>query len=164
MSMKSIFTVFALGILASCLALRPALAATKTASFSVTATVQASCLASANTGALGTYTSVGANATSLVSVACDNATPYNVDLSARLATDATVTTRMMDGPSPAMLGNVLLPDSAHSVAAGRTVGTHALAATSNGSTQRLTVNGQTIAAPYVAPGEHAEAVIVTVTY
>jgi spore coat protein U-like protein len=164
MSMKSIFTVFALGILASCLALMPALAATKTASFSVTATVQASCLASANTGALGTYTSVGAKATSLVSVTCDNATPYNVDLSTRLATDAMVTTRMMTGSSPAILGNVQLPDSAHSVSAGRTAGTRALASTSNGSAQRLTVNGQTISAPYVVPGAHAEAVIVTVTY
>ena len=102
-SLKSALPAFALGFLALGLVARPAFAATVTTPFGVSATVQATCLVSATALAFGTYTGVVANSTSTVSVTCTNTTPYNVGLSAGLATGATVTTRKMTGPASALL-------------------------------------------------------------
>src|SRR5436305_1507146 len=94
----------ALSILALGLASTPANAVTTvTTTFGVSATVQATCLVSATALAFGTYTGVVANSTSSVSVTCTNTTPYNVGLSAGLATGATATTRKMTGPASALL-------------------------------------------------------------
>jgi spore coat protein U-like protein len=57
-------------------------AATKTASFNVTATVSKNCVISANPLALGTFDGTNdLTATSTVLVRCTNGTAYNVDLS-----------------------------------------------------------------------------------
>src|SRR5437667_2090328 len=92
-AIKSALSAAVLGSLALVGAPTSAIAATTTTTFAVTATVQATCVVSATTMAFGTYTGVVANSTSTVSVTCTNTTPYNVGLSAGLATGATVTTR-----------------------------------------------------------------------
>src|ERR1035437_219368 len=96
-SMKYTLFALALGFLASGLASRPALAATSTASFSVTATVQSSCQVSAPATASGTYTVTRANASTPVSITCTNPTPYNVGHSTSLTPSVTEITRKTSG-------------------------------------------------------------------
>jgi spore coat protein U-like protein len=162
--MKSALSVFALGFLALGLAPRAAVAATASASFAVTATVQAGCQVSANAMTFGTYTGVVANAASTVSVTCSNSTPYNVGLSAGMASGATVAARMMTGPGTALLGYALSSNPRGIVNWGQTVGTDTVAGCGNGSAQALSVHGQIPAGQYVAAGAYADTITVTVTY
>ena len=90
--------------------------------------------------------------TTTLAVQCTNTTPYNVGLSAGLATGATVTTRQMTGPASALLGYALFSDVAHAVNWGQTIGTDTVTGTGNGSAQALTVYGQATAGQFVAPG------------
>lgn len=163
-SIKGKLPAVVLGWLALGLAPTSAIAATATTTFAVTATVQATCLVSATAMAFGTYSGVTANSSSTVSVTCTNTTPYNVGLSAGLATGATVTTRKMTGPGSALLGYSLFSDSARTVNWGQTVGTDTLSGSGNGSAQALTVYGQVAAGQYLAPGAYTDTITATVTY
>jgi spore coat protein U-like protein len=163
-SINATLPAVVLGCLAIGLAPTSAIAATATTTFAVTATVQATCLVSATAMAFGTYSGVTANSSSTVSVTCTNTTPYNVGLSAGLATGATVTTRKMTGPGAALLGYSLFSDSARTVNWGQTVGTDTLSGSGNGSAQALTVYGQLAAGQYLAPGAYTDTVTATVTY
>jgi spore coat protein U-like protein len=140
------------------------IAATATTTFSVTATVQATCLISANPLAFGTYTGVLINATTTLQVTCTNTTPYNVGLNAGTATGATVTTRKMTGPASATLNYALFQDSSRTINWGQTVGTDTVTGTGNGSAQTLTVYGQLSANQYPAPGSYSDTITATVTY
>jgi spore coat protein U-like protein len=75
-------------------------------------------------------------ASSTVTVTCTNTTPYNIGLSAGLATGATVTTRSMTGPASALLGYHLFSNSRYSLNWGVTIGTDTVAGTGNGAAQR----------------------------
>jgi spore coat protein U-like protein len=163
-AMKSVLPTFALGFLVLGLATKPAVAATATTTFSVTATVQSTCLVSATAMAFGTYTGAVATSTSAVSVTCTNTTPYNVGLSAGLATGATVTTRQMTGPASALLGYALFSNSARTTNWGQTIGTDTVTGTGNGAAQALTVYGQATAGQFVAPGAYTDTITATVTY
>ena len=142
----------------------PAMAATATTTFQVTATVAATCLISATSLAFGSYTGVVANATSTISVTCTNTTPYNVGLDAGTASGATVTTRKMTGPASALLNYALYRDSAHTLNWGNTVGTDTQSGTGSGSAQSLTVYGQVAASQFVAPGSYTDTITATVSY
>jgi spore coat protein U-like protein len=146
------------------LATRPAVAATATTTFGVTATVQSTCLVSATALAFGTYTGALATSTSTVSVTCTNTTPYNVGLSAGLATGATVTTRQMTGPASALLNYAMFSNSTRTTNWGQTVGTDTVTGTGNGAAQALTVYGQVTAGQFVAPGAYTDTITATVTY
>jgi spore coat protein U-like protein len=161
---KSALPAFALGFLILGLVPMPALAATATTTFAVTATVQATCLVAATPMAFGIYTGVVSTSTSIVSVTCTNTTPYNVGLSAGLATGATVTARSMTGTASALLGYALFSDSARTVNWGQTIGTNTVTGTGNGAAQPITVYGQVPAAQFVAPGAYADTITATVTY
>jgi len=137
--MKYITLAFALGLLASALASTPALAATATASFSVSATVLSSCQVSAPATAYGVFTAARATAASPASVICTSPTPYNASLSAELTPSVTVTTR-------------------------KTAGAGTLPRTGNGPSQQRNSNGRTAWSQYVAPGAFADSVTVTITY
>ena len=152
-------SVFGFGLLAS-----PSLAATTTTTFSVTATVQATCLISANTLAFGTYTGVQIAATTTLQVTCTNTTPYNVGLNPGLGSGSTVTTRKMTGPASATLNYALYQDSPHTINWGQTVSTDTVAGTGNGSAQTLTVYGLLAAGQYPAPGAYSDTITATVTY
>jgi spore coat protein U-like protein len=162
--MKTAIYAFALGFLALGLGSKAADAATATTTFAVSATVQATCLVSASPMSFGNYSGAVVNTTSTVSVTCTNTTGYNVGLSAGLATNATVTTRQMTGPSSAVLGYSLFSDSSRSVNWGSTVGVDTVVGTGNGSAQSLTVYGQTAAGQYVTPGSYTDTITATVTY
>jgi spore coat protein U-like protein len=161
---KSALSAAALGFLALGLAPRPAMAATATTTFAVTATVQATCLVSATPMAFGTYTGAVANSTSAVSVTCSNTTPYNVGLSAGTATGATVTTRKMTGPGSALLSYSLFSNAGMTTNWGNTVGTDTVTGTGNGTAQSLNVYGQVAAGQYLAPGAYTDTITATVTY
>ena len=163
-SIKSVLPAVALCVLALGLASKPAVAATATTTFGVTATVQSTCLVSATSLAFGTYTGAVATSTSSVSVTCTNTTPYNVGLSAGLATGATVTTRQMTGPASALLSYALFSNAGHTVNWGQTIGTDTVTGTGNGAAQAITVYGQVAAGQFVAPGSYSDTITATVTY
>jgi spore coat protein U-like protein len=163
-ALKSVLPAVALGFLVLGLATRPATAATATTTFGVTATVQATCLVSATALAFGTYTGALATSTSTVSVTCSNTTPYNVGLSAGLATGATVITRQMSGPASALLSYAMFSNATRTTNWGQTIGTDTVTGTGNGSAQALTVYGQVTAGQFVAPGAYADTITATVTY
>jgi spore coat protein U-like protein len=142
----------------------PADATTTTTTFAVTATVIATCTVSATALGFGNYTGVVDPATSTITVTCTNTSPYNVGLSAGLATGATVTTRKMTGPASALLGYGLFSDAAHATNWGVTVGTDTVAGTGNGNAQTITVFGQIPAGEFVAPGAYADTITATVTF
>jgi spore coat protein U-like protein len=152
-------SAFAIGTGAS-----PAVAATATSTFQVTATVAATCLISATNLSFGSYAGVVANATSSISVTCTNTTPYNVGLDPGTATGATVTTRKMTGPASATLNYALYRDSAHTQNWGNTVGTDTVTGTGNGNAQSITVFGQVPASQFVAPGSYTDTITATISY
>jgi spore coat protein U-like protein len=137
--MKYFTLAFALGFLASALASRPVLAATQTASFSVTVTVVSSCQISAPAIAPGSYTAARANPTSPVSVNCTMPTPYNVSYRTDPAPSVTVTTRKSASPETAP-------------------------GTSNRFPQPDAASGQPAGAQHDTPGTNADLVTVTITY
>lgn len=153
-----------LGVAALGLSSPRAQAATATTSFTVSATVQATCLISANNLSFGTYTGTQATANSTINVTCTKTTPYNVGLNAGTASGATVTTRQMQGPSGALLNYGLYQDAAYTNNWGNTVGTDTVAGTGNGTQQTLTVYGQLPAGQYVTPGAYTDTITATVSY
>jgi spore coat protein U-like protein len=160
-SIKYALFAFALGFLASGLAPRPALAATASASFAVTVTVQAACQVSAPATAFGTYATAGARATSAISVACTIPTPYNVSRSAGLAASDT---RRVTASAPVLTSDASLTNFARSIYRGRMAGTNPMAGSGNGASQPYTVSGLTAGARFVAPGAYADTITVTVSY
>lgn len=163
--MRFTLPVFGLGILASGLMLRPSVAATPSATFGVSATVQTSCrAASANAIAFRTYAAKAANPTYPVSVTCSNFAPYNVDFSAGMGFGATAAIRQMIGLGAALPGYALSSSPRGIVNRGHTAGTDAMAGAGNGAAQVLVDQGQISEGQYVAPGAHADSIIVTVTY
>src|SRR5438270_13644603 len=142
----------------------PALASTATTTFQVSATVNATCLISANNLGFGAYSGSVINTTTTISVTCTNSTTYNVGLNAGTAAGATVTTRAMTGPGAAILDYGLYQDSGHATNWGNTVGTDTKSGTGNGSAQTLTVYGQVAANQYPAPGAYSDTITATITY
>ncbi len=134
------------------------------ATFTVNATVQATCLVSATAMAFGTYSTAAVTSTSVLSFTCTNTTLYTVSLSAGLATGATVTNRSMTGPASALLGYKLFSDSGRTINWGNTVGINTVAGVGNGASQSLTVYGQIPAGQFVRPGSYADTITATVTY
>lgn len=141
----------------------PAHAATSTASFPVTATVQASCVISAAALAFGTYTGVQADGSSTVTVTCTNSTTYNVGLNEGIASGATVATRQMTAGA-ATLNYALFRDASRRLNWGTTVSADTLAGTGNGSAQSLTVYGRVSASQFVDPGAYSDTITATITY
>jgi len=144
----------------------PAMAATSTSTFQVTATVAASCQISTTNLAFGAYTGAATTATSTISVTCTSTTLYNVGLNAGTATGATVTTRQMTGSANAnaLLNYALYRDSAHTLNWGNTVGTDTMSGSGSGAVQSLTVYGQIPASQIVAPGSYTDTITATITY
>jgi spore coat protein U-like protein len=137
---------------------------TGTATMSVTAVVQATCLASASALNFGTYSGLLINMSSAITVTCTNTTTFNIGLNAGTATSATVTTRKMTSPASATLNYTLFRDSGRTQNWGNTVGTDTLASTGTGSPIMYGVYGQIPAGQYVAPQTYNDTIIATITY
>ena len=154
----------AFGFLALGPASIPAGATTQTATFLVTATVAATCTISTTPLAFGSYTGALSQVNTTVTVTCTNTTPYNLGLSAGLATGATVTARSMTGPASALLSYQLFRDAGHTLNWGVTIGTDTVPLTGTGAAQVETVYGQIPAGQFVTPGSYADTITATVTY
>lgn len=135
-----------------------------TASFQVTAVVEANCAISAAPLTFGSYAGAVLRSTTTLTINCTKNTAYNVGLNAGTAAGATVTSRKMTGPRSALLAYSLFRDSGYTQNWGNTVGKDTVAGTGNGSGQSLTVYGQLPAAQYVNPGSYADTITATITY
>jgi spore coat protein U-like protein len=139
-------------------------ATTVTSTFAVNVTIQSTCLIAVVPMAFTAYTGALLSSTTTVSITCTNTTPYNVGLSAGLATGASVTTRKMTNTGSQVIGYVLTSDAGHTVNWGQTTGTDTIAGTGIGAAQVLTVYGQIAAGQYSTPGAYSDTITATVTY
>ncbi len=153
-------TAAVLGCLVLGLASLPANAATATASFAVTAAVQATCTVTATPMAFGTYTPTAVStSTSTVSVTCTNGTSATFLLNAGTTSGATVTNRLMVN-NGVTLQYGLFSDAAHTA----NFGTATTPVNGTGSAVVTTVYGQVLAGQYVAPNAYTDLITATVTY
>jgi len=112
----------------------------------------------------GTYTGAAVSATSSVSVACTNSTPYNVSLSSGLAPGSAVVTGKMIGSVSDLLGFALASNSQGTVNRSQTMGADTMAGAGNDSTQTLSVQPQVSSGQHVASSGYGDTIIVAVTY
>jgi spore coat protein U-like protein len=143
-------------------------AATKTASFNVTASVSKNCVISANPLALGVFDgSNDLNATSTIAVRCTSGTAYNVDLS-QGGSGNFAARAMANGPdslfynlyTDTTYANVWGDGTASTVRVGGT-GTGFAAATT------LTVAGRLLAADNTGPigaGNYTDTIVASIVY
>lgn len=163
MPVKVKFLVSVLGLVTSGWTARPVNAATASASISVSATVQASCLAAVNATMLGIY-SAQADPASVVSVACSNSAPYSVTLGATSAHVATRGLRETTGSGFVLLRYALSPNIRGIASWGQAASTNRLAWFGSGSNSLLAIHDQIPAAQCATPGADADTLIVVVTY
>lgn len=145
----------------------PASAATDTTSFTVTATVLASCDVSANNLAFLNYDPISPtprDVTTTIVVICTNGTGYDVGLNIGVGAGATYAARRMTHAGQT-LAYSLYSDGAHSIVWGEAIGVDAVHGTGSGANQTLTVHGR-IPAGQTAPagGPYSDTITVTVTY
>jgi spore coat protein U-like protein len=150
------------GLLASA----SAFAGTATTTLAVSLTINAGCNVSSSPVAFPAQSVLASavNQSGSVSVTCTNTTPYNVGLDKGAGTGASVSNRLMTGPSSATVAYGLYQDTAHTANWGNTVGTDTLAGTGNGNAQTLTVYGRIAPQTTPAPGAYADTVNVTITF
>ena len=151
-----------------------AAAATATGSFTVTATINATCTLTTSNVAFGTYDpSSGSpnNASGGVTVTCTSGSTYTIalDAGANAGGATTFSNRRMKSGSSNYLAYQLYLDSGHATVWGDGTNSSNLNPTSgtftgNGSAQSYTVYGQVTAGHYSAPGSYSDTVNVTVTY
>lgn len=163
MSVRSALPVFALGILASSMAVRNAAAATSSASISVTATVQASCLVSTTVTAFRIY-AAPAEAASAVSVSCSNASSSTVTISTTSAPAATRGLRETVDSRFILLRYALIPNSRGIANWGQALGNSTSAVFGSGFAQELAILGRLSAAQRAKSGASPDTMIVVVTY
>lgn len=136
-------------------------------SFNVQITITASCqINSAGALSFGSSGVIGANidAQSTIVVQCTNGTPFNLGLGAGTGTGATVTNRLMTGPSSATVGYSLYTTAARSTVWGNTIGTDTQTGTGTGAAQNFIVYGRVPAQTTPGAGAYSDTVAVTLTY
>lgn len=142
-------------------------AATDTTSFTVTATVLASCDVSAANLLFGNYDPVSAtprDVATTVTVICTNGTTYDVGLNQGVGAGATHAARRMTHAGQTLTYS-LYSDAGHASVWGETIGVNAVHGTGSGAGQPLDVYGR-IPAGQTAPagGPYSDTITVTVTY
>jgi spore coat protein U-like protein len=142
-----------------------AMAATTTTTMAVSATVISACIVAATPMAFGNYDPTSATATtstSVISVTCTSAAPYNVGLD-KGANGSSVTARLLKVGANT-LPYSLYSDASRTVNWGNTVGTDTVTGTGSGILQNVTVYGRIPAGATVPAGAYTDTVTVTVTY
>jgi spore coat protein U-like protein len=143
-------------------------AATKTASFNVTATVANNCVISANPLALGDFD--GTNnlaATSTVVVRCTNGTAYNVDLSS--GSSANFAARTMSNGTDTLVYNLYTDTTYTNVWGDGSTGTVRVPGTGAGfaSTRNITVAGRLLASANtgaIGAGTYTDTIVASIVY
>jgi spore coat protein U-like protein len=161
--MKTKIPVLAFSFLASALAVRSVAAATASASFSVSATVQASCVAAVTATAIKTYNEA-TDAASAVSVDCSNSAPYSVSLDSGLVHDAAVALRPMTRSRFALLGYPLSSNPRGIANWGQAVTPDTSTWFGSDLNSLLVTNRRYSAAQCATPGAYLDTMIVVVTY
>jgi spore coat protein U-like protein len=143
-----------------------AVAGTATTTLGVSVTINAGCNVSTTAVAFPTQTVLASpvNQTGTMVVTCTNSTAYNVGLDKGAGSGATVSNRLMTGPSSATVGYALYSDAGRTANWGNTIGTDTVAGTGSGSAQTLTVYGQIPAQTTPQPGAYGDTVNVTITF
>ena len=162
--MKFALTVFVLGFLTFSSALKAALAANANGPFGVSATVQATCLASASSVRFRTYRSAAVSATTNVSMNCTDATPYDISLGAERASGTIAVSSKMTALGLVLHGYLLASNTEENVNPVHGAETDTVAGTGNGASQNITVRGPIPAWHSVAEGVYPDVITVTVTY
>src|SRR6266571_4115091 len=110
-----------------------AFAGSATTTLGVSLTINAGCNVSSTSVAFPAQSVLasGVDQTGTVVVTCTNTTPYNVELDQGAGSGATVTNRLMTGPSSATVAYGLYQDSSHTTNWGKTVGTDTVTGTGN---------------------------------
>jgi spore coat protein U domain-containing protein, fimbrial subunit CupE1/2/3/6 len=151
-----------IGLLAAGAALAASTSTTFTSQITLAATCVINSASTLNFGNQGIL-STNVDQTSTIQVSCTNTTPYTIGLDAGTGTGATVATRKMTSGA-ATVNYSLYTDSAHTTVWGNTIGTDAVAATGNGTSQAYTVFGRVPPQTTPAPGTYTDTITVTVTY
>ena len=138
---------------------------TTTPTFSVTATIPATCRVSATTLNFGSVGILASNidATSTVTATCTSTTPYNIGLDAGIGSGATVTTRKMTF-STSTANYSLYTNTTRTTVWGNTVGTNTITGTGSGAAQALTVYGRVPSQTTPRPGTYSDTIVTTITY
>jgi spore coat protein U-like protein len=158
--------VFLLVVMLNLFCWTQAFALTTSTTFTVNATVAASCSVSGNTLNFGAYdptSGIANDNSSMISVTCTNGTPYNVGLNADMWTGATVATRKLTD-STGTINYTLYKDSGRTNIWGQTIGTDTATNTGNGAAQALTVYGRIASGQNATTGSYADTITVTVTF
>jgi spore coat protein U-like protein len=153
-------------ILLSALMSRSADATTATATFLVSANVNATCQIAATDLDFGDYvTGNQLDGQSEISLKCTNTTIWNVGLNAGTGSGATVTTRHMSGPGGALLNYGLFTDPARTDNWGNTVGTDTVQGVGSGATQIVMVYGRIPSGQTTStPGGYQDTITATITF
>lgn len=167
---RPLLSALAAAVLVATPSFRPATAATATATFTVSLTIQANCTISANALSFGTNGVLAAavNQQTTLSVTCSNTTAYNVGLDAGSVSGSTVSSRLLAGTTTGntstTVGFQLYQDSGHSTVWGNTVGTDTVSGTGNGAAQTLNVYGQVPSQTTPKPDTYQSTVTATITF
>ncbi|WP_244832102.1 MULTISPECIES: spore coat U domain-containing protein [unclassified Caballeronia] len=154
--------------LASGLPLAAEGATSKTATFTVSLTIQADCDITANSLDFGSTGIIQTNIdqTTTVNVTCTKGTAYNIGLDQGSVSGSAVATRLLGGmgsPNPTVNFG-LYRDSARTQNWGQTIGTDTLSGTGTGSSQALTVYGRVPTQTAPAAGAYTSTITATVTF
>jgi spore coat protein U-like protein len=139
---------------------------TVSATFKVTARVQAVCEVTASDLAFGTYTSQGGaplQGTTLLRATCTPNSSYNIGLNEGTSPGATVNQRKMVSGAQA-LNYQLYQDAARSKIWGNTTGTDTVTGVGTGTAQDHTVFGSVPAAQVVPAGDYQDTITVRIYY
>jgi len=140
-------------------------AATKTATFNVTAQIIADCtitVSNLDFGNVPLLTATVSGQTN-ISVTCTNGSGYNVGLDAGNAAGSTITNRIMKSGANS-LQYKLCSDSARTVNWGNTVGTDTVAGTGNSTAQTLPIYGLLPVQTTPPVGAYTSMVTATITF
>jgi spore coat protein U-like protein len=141
------------------------LSSTATTSFSISASVAATCRIAASTLDFGNVGVLASNhdASTNLGPTCTNGTPYSIGLDGGLFGAADPTQRRMTKAAESVIYG-LYRDAARSLPFGNTIGTDTLSGVGSGQTQSVLVYGRVAPQTTPIPGTYTDTVVATITY
>ncbi|HWA31053.1 MAG TPA: spore coat U domain-containing protein [Rhizomicrobium sp.] len=156
-----------IAILAFLCAGSPSQGATISTTFTVTATVLASCSVSAADLDFGIYapgSGSDTTASSTIDVTCSNGATYTIKLDGGSVANDMTAREMSDGSSHTLSYGLYTDASCTTIWGDGTGSTATVGGTGNGSPQSVTVYGKVPAGQYATPATYTDHISVTVTY
>lgn len=156
--------VAAIGVMSA----QSAMAATASATFQVTATVNSACIVSTENVAFGTVTPAATGmlpATGKITSTCTKTTPYTLAISA--GTSGEIANRTMAGATSGnadKLAYNLYTSNTYATVWGETVGSNTVGLTGTGTAQTSTIFGRLSLNQYLKPDTYTDNLTVTLAY